>query len=136
VVVSKPATSFATVEIVATKENFPPVVKIDGNQTVPLNEKVMLNGAETFDPNDDDLTYKWAFISVPNGSKLTDASLEGSKFAGPTSKLKGATYYVFFAGMMLLAALVFIPVAIAYKPKEYLQEEGDSSADEPEAEVA
>ena len=136
IVVSTPATASASVEIVATKENFPPVVKVDGNQTMPLNEKVMLNGAGTFDPNGDNLTYKWKFISVPNGSKLTDVSLEGSKFAGPTSKLKGAEYYVFFAGMMLLAALVFIPVAIAYKPKEYLQEEEDLAEDKSEAEVA
>ena len=38
--------------------------------------------------------------------------------------------------MMLLAALVFIPVAIAYKPKEYLQEEEDLAEDKSEAEVA
>ena len=59
-----------------------------------------------------------------------------TKFSGPTSKLKGAAYYLFFAGLMLLAALVFIPVAMAYKPKEYLQDEEDSAEKEPEIEAA
>ena len=31
---------------------------------------------------------------------------------------------------MLLAALVFIPVAMAYKPKEYLQDEAESGETE------
>ena len=72
---------------------------------------------------------------MPKKSKLTNVDLDGRTFPGPTSKLKGAAYYLFFAGMMLLAALVFIPVAIAYKPKEYLQEEEDLAEDESEAEA-
>ena len=39
-----------------------------------------------------------------------------------TSKLEGASYYLFFAGLMMTTALVFIPVAIAYKEKIYLQD--------------
>ena len=39
-----------------------------------------------------------------------------------TSKLEGSSYYLFFAGLMMATALVFIPVAIAYKEKIYLQD--------------
>ena len=44
-----------------------------------------------------------------------------------TSKLEGADYYLFFAGCMFITAIVFIPVAMMYKEKRYIQ---DSSADE------
>lgn len=40
-----------------------------------------------------------------------------------TSKLEGASYFYFFAGIMLATAVLFILVTIFYKPKEYLQEE-------------
>ena len=115
-----------TVIIHVTSENLPPVVKVGEGGDVPLNEPVMLNATSTFDPNGDELTYEWNFLYVPVDSNLTDASITGSQFPGPTSKLKGASYYLFFAGMMLLAALVFIPVAMAYKPKEYLQDEQEA----------
>jgi len=47
-----------------------------------------------------------------------------------TSKLPGASYYWFFAIAMLVTAVIFIPVARWYKPKEYIQDEvsAESSA--------
>ena len=39
-----------------------------------------------------------------------------------SSKLDGPSYYLFFAGVMLLTALLFIPISMAYKEKVYLQE--------------
>ena len=47
-----------------------------------------------------------------------------------TSKLPGASYYWFFAISMLVTAVIFIPVARWYKPKEYIQDEvsAESSA--------
>ena len=71
-------------------------------------------------------------VSAPEGSKLTDESIKGRTFAGPTSKLKGPNYYLFFAGAMLVAGLVFIPVARWYQPKEYLQDEAEDGEDSPE----
>lgn len=121
-----------TVIVHVTSENLPPVVKVGEGGDVPLNEPVMLNATSTFDPNGDELTYEWNFLYVPVDSNLTYASIAGSQFLGPTSKLKGASYYLFFAGMMLLAALVFIPVAMAYKPKEYLQDEQEAGESNPE----
>jgi len=122
------ATNSVTIQV--TAENLPPVMVADGNQTRPPNQAIALNGADTFDPNGDALTFEWSFVSVPEGSALTVESITGRTFSGPSSKLKGANYYLFFAGLMLLAALVFIPVAMAYKPKEYLQDEAESSGTE------
>jgi POT family proton-dependent oligopeptide transporter len=122
------ATDSVTLHV--TTENLPPVVQVDAASEAPPNLPVVLSGADTFDPNGDALTYEWSFVSVPEGSTLTAESITGRTFPGPTSKLKGANYYLFFAGLMLLAALVFIPVAMAYKPKEYLQDEAESGETE------
>ena len=41
-----------------------------------------------------------------------------------SSKLAGADYYFFFAGCMLVTAILFIPIAKMYKEKTYIQDEG------------
>jgi len=123
------ATGTDTVTVVVTSENLSPVAKADDNRTVLVATSVNLNGTQTFDPNGDSLTYEWSVVSVPEGSKLTDEAINGRTFAGPTSKLKGPNYYLFFAGAMLVAGLVFIPVARWYQPKEYLQDEAEDGED-------
>ena len=40
-----------------------------------------------------------------------------------SSKLVGAEYFLFFAGAMLLAAFIFIPIAMVYKEKYFIQDE-------------
>lgn len=45
---------------------------------------------------------------------------------GP-SKLEGASYFWFFAGAMVLTAVVFIPFAACYKEHVYIQEETEES---------
>ena len=45
-----------------------------------------------------------------------------------TSKLPGASYYWFFAVAMLITAVLFIPVARWYKPKEYIQDEAPAES--------
>ena len=40
-----------------------------------------------------------------------------------SSKLVGAEYFLFFAGAMLIAAFIFIPIAMVYKEKHYIQDE-------------
>lgn len=40
-----------------------------------------------------------------------------------SSKLTGASYYLFFAGLMFLAAIAFIFVALQYRGKTFIQEE-------------
>lgn len=125
---STEATAYSRVTLEVTEANLPPVVLAD-DATVQAGKSVSLNGAGTFDPNGDALTYEWSVVSVPEGSQLTDEAITGRQFVGPTSKLKGPDYYLFFAGAMLLAALIFIPVARWYQPKEYLQDEADDAKD-------
>jgi POT family proton-dependent oligopeptide transporter len=43
-----------------------------------------------------------------------------------TSKLDGASYYLFFAAAMAITALLFIPVAVWYKERTYIQDEAPS----------
>jgi POT family proton-dependent oligopeptide transporter len=40
-----------------------------------------------------------------------------------TSKLPGATYYLFFAGLLFVSSVVFIFVARKYKPQTFIQDE-------------
>ena len=51
-----------------------------------------------------------------------------------SSKLEGADYYTFFSICMLVTAICFIPVAMLYKEKTHLQEEGDAPS-KPSAEA-
>ena len=124
---SKEATASSKVLLQVTDENLPPVVQADDNATVAIGKTAALRGMGSFDPNGDELTFEWSVESAPAGSKVTTESLTGRKFAGPSTKLKGPYYYLFFAGAMLLAALLFIPVARWYQPKEYLQDEADDA---------
>ena len=126
---SEEAYASSKVILQVTGENLPPVVVADDNATVAIGKTAALRGTGSFDPNGDELTYDWSVVSAPDGSKVTTESLNGRQFAGPTSKLKGPDYYLFFAGTMLLAALLFIPVARWYQPKEYLQDEAEDEND-------
>lgn len=45
-----------------------------------------------------------------------------------TSKLAGALYYLFFAGAMFVALLIYIPVAWRFKERNYIQGEDDENA--------
>ena len=45
-----------------------------------------------------------------------------------TSKLDGASYYLFFAATMGVTAILFVPVAVWYKERRYIQDEAPSEA--------
>jgi POT family proton-dependent oligopeptide transporter len=50
---------------------------------------------------------------------------------GGATVLAGASYFWFFTWLMLGTAILFVPVGYLYKPKTYLQEEGESASDAP-----
>jgi POT family proton-dependent oligopeptide transporter len=50
------------------------------------------------------------------------AGFERSAFSGGQSRLQGAAYFRFFMWLMLGTALAFIPYALLYRPKTYLQD--------------
>ena len=82
---------------------------------------------------------EFAYTQAPRKMKSMIQSIEllaislGNMFAavvndvikneGGTSKLPGASYYWFFTIAMLVTAVLFIPLARWYKPKEYIQDE-------------
>ncbi|MBC8473081.1 MAG: POT family MFS transporter [Planctomycetes bacterium] len=62
-------------------------------------------------------------LSISLGNAFTAAVNIFIQNEDGTSKLPGASYYWFFAIVMLVTAVIFIPVARWYKPKEYIQDE-------------
>ncbi|MFZ9941188.1 MAG: POT family MFS transporter [Luteolibacter sp.] len=49
-------------------------------------------------------------------------SISRSVFCGGQTRLRGADYFWFFAGLMLLTSVAFVPYALWYKPKTWLQD--------------
>ncbi len=47
---------------------------------------------------------------------------ESTAFSGGQTKLRGAAYFNFFTWLMLGTAVLFIPFALVYRPKTYLQD--------------
>ena len=68
------------------------------------------------------------FLSISLGNKFT--AVVNHVIANPdgTSKLEGASYYWFFVIVMLVTATLYIPVAMRYKPREYIQDETSEEA--------
>ncbi|BCX49147.1 MFS transporter [Haloferula helveola] len=51
-----------------------------------------------------------------------DSPLEEETFVGGQSKMHGAPYFRFFTWLMLGTAIAFIPFALVYRPRTYLQD--------------
>ncbi len=67
------------------------------------------------------MSIKMLAVSLGNGfTALVNFFIQNDD---GTSKLSGASYYLFFMGVMLTAAIFFVLVAIRYQVKSYLQEE-------------
>lgn len=60
-----------TVTITAVM-NEPPVPDAGDDQYVCIFEETQLDGSGTYDPEGDDLTYEWSFVTVPVGSNVDD----------------------------------------------------------------
>jgi len=69
-------------------------------------------------------------LAISLGNMFVAAVNDIIKNEDGTSKLPGASYYWFFTIAMIVTAVLFIPLARWYKPKEYIQDEApaDSSA--------
>ena len=77
-----------------------------------------------------------AAAEVETGSVETDESNETSDFdysirwdIGGANLLQGASYFWFFTYVMLGTAILFVPVGWLYRPRTYLQEEGDAAGE-------
>jgi POT family proton-dependent oligopeptide transporter len=62
-------------------------------------------------------------LSISLGNLFTAAVNIFIQNEDGTSKLPGASYYWFFAIVMMVTAILFIPVARLYPVKEYIQDE-------------
>jgi POT family proton-dependent oligopeptide transporter len=69
-------------------------------------------------------------MSVSIGNLFTSAVNFVIQNPDGTSKLDGPSYYLFFAGLMAVTAVLFIPIAMRYRETHYIQDEA------PAAEVA
>lgn len=61
-------------------------------------------------------------LSISLGNFIAAGVNMAIENADGTTKLPGASYYWFFAVAMLVTSFLYIPVALAYKSKEYIQE--------------
>jgi len=69
-------------------------------------------------------------LSIALGNIFSAAVNHVIKNPDGTSKLPGASYYWFFTAAMLVTAVLFIPMARWYKPREYIQPEAPAPTEE------
>jgi POT family proton-dependent oligopeptide transporter len=72
------------------------------------------------------LVMAFFLLSVSLGNVFVSAVNFFIQNADGTSKLAGPDYYLFFAACMLVTSVIFIPVALWYKEKTYIQDESDA----------
>lgn len=66
-------------------------------------------------------------LSVSLGNALTSFVNWVIQDASGQSRLPGAQYYWFFTGLMLVAAVAFVPLALIFRERTYIQEETASA---------
>jgi len=77
-----PATLKYSQEVNVLNPNLPPIANAGTDQSVFLRTgPVTLDGSESYDPDDDPITYAWSFVSVPGGGK---SALTGADTVNPT----------------------------------------------------
>jgi POT family proton-dependent oligopeptide transporter len=69
--------------------------------------------------------YMWA---ISAGNLFTALVHKFIANVDGTTKLPGAWFYLFFVGLCLFTAVVYVFVARVYTPKTYLQDEAPAAA--------
>lgn len=76
---------------VKTAFNLTPIAKAGVDKNVAVGTTVNLNGAASYDPNGDAITFRWSFISKPSGS---NATFDTPTSATPSFKADSLGLYV------------------------------------------
>lgn len=66
--------------------------------------------------------HKRASGGEESATAAAPGGISRSAFCGGQTRLRGAVYFWFFAGLMLLTSVAFVPYALWYKPKTWLQD--------------
>lgn len=84
---------------------------------------------ERFRPERTWLDRRRGQLGLPTEDQIAadGPTLSRDYFVGGQVKLEGASYFWFFAGLMLAAALLFLVVAKFYRPKEFFHDEEDEA---------
>ena|SRR5215472_15571595 len=68
--------------VIVSTTNTPPVASAGPNQHVTqIGATIQLDGSQSYDLDEDPLTYQWSLVSIPTGSK---AALSNPNIVNPT----------------------------------------------------
>ena len=68
------------------------------------------------------LARRKAELGMKEAVAVIETTYTAESFSGGQVKLQGASYFRFFTWLMLGTAVIFVPFALAYRPKTYLQD--------------
>lgn len=68
------------------------------------------------------LARRKAELGMKEAVAVVETTYTAEPFSGGQTKLQGAAYFRFFTWLMLGTTVLFIPFALAYRPKTYLQD--------------
>ena len=108
--------------VIVTKRNWPPLVNAGPDQAVEVGT-VTLDGSASQDLFRETVNWSWTIIQKPEGS---EAQIKNGTSLTSGTKLTETEYYLFFSVLMLITAVLFIPYAMVFKERTYIQ---DSQAD-------
>ena len=65
-------------------------------------------------------------LGIPTEHAVAVTTYGGEAFSGGQTRLEGAAYFRFFTWVMLGTTLLYLPFALAYRPKTYIQTADDA----------
>jgi len=85
-----------TVSIIVSMRNVPPNAYAGEDQEIMLGDEVLLDGSASYDPDNgpEALSYIWSFVSVGEGSSLTNADIVAADTVSPSFTPDVAGSYV------------------------------------------
>jgi len=78
--------------------------------------------SDRFVPEKPWLSRQKALLGIEEPKAVAGTTYSSKAFSGGQTKLEGAAYFKFFTWLMLATTVIYIPFAIAYRPKTYLQD--------------